>query len=252
MACGHSYWVGQPRATRFFWEPGRLPSAALISNSEDLGRYLSALLARDERLLPAAGWEQLFAPGVQAGEFSHAMGWRTGQVRGVPVISHGGYLYDFRGKLVMLPEQGMGIAVLTNASAMFGRVTSHEIANGVAAIIAGTEPARPGLSLTTLLRGAGLVEELWGLRKWKARLIEARAARGLRRYKPVLALIPGLLVPPFLLVGLPALLSMRWSELLRAMPDVGWWMWVYAPLGWGLALWKLGTMLRDGCRGRRI
>jgi CubicO group peptidase (beta-lactamase class C family) len=44
MASGHRYWFGRPVAADLPFEEGRLPSAALISSSEDMAHYLIAQL----------------------------------------------------------------------------------------------------------------------------------------------------------------------------------------------------------------
>jgi CubicO group peptidase (beta-lactamase class C family) len=44
MASGHRYWFGRPVAADLPYEEGRLPSASLISSSEDMAHYLIAQL----------------------------------------------------------------------------------------------------------------------------------------------------------------------------------------------------------------
>jgi CubicO group peptidase (beta-lactamase class C family) len=256
MACGHRYWFGFPVSTRLPHESGRLPTAALISTGQDLAHYLMALLKEGQgesgAVLSPAGMEQLFAPGVEAGGYSYAMGWRNGPISGVPAIHHGGHLYHFRGKMILLPEQSRGVVVLTNASSMLGRTSSHRIANGVTSLLVGKNPHRPGLSLKWTLMGLGLVmalltlglvKEAFAIRKWRAGVAERLRAGGKKKTTLWASVAWGVLLPPVLMIGLPLFLSMSWPQMLRAIPDLSWWMLVYLPANFAIGLLKLHAVV---------
>jgi CubicO group peptidase (beta-lactamase class C family) len=57
------------------------------------------------------GTKALFPETVQA---SHAMGWVVSDYRGLKVVGHGGLIDGFRVQLVLVPDQKLGFAVLTN------------------------------------------------------------------------------------------------------------------------------------------
>lgn len=257
MACGHRYWLGFPIATRLPHETGRLPTASLISSAEDLARYLMALLgggsAEQGSMLSPAGMRALFTPGATTGESAYAMGWRKSAIRGVPAIHHGGHLYHFRGKMVLLPDDERGIVVLTNASSMLGRTTSHMIADGIVGLLAQKRPGSPGLPLKWVLTALGivmallsfgLVREALALRRWSLAAAEQLRAGGNKRAKLGLSVAWGLALPPAILVGLPLFLHLDWPEMLRAMPDLSWWMLIYMPAAFVLGLSKARAVLR--------
>lgn len=253
LACGHRYVFGAPRAVPPTPEPGRLSTATLIASAEDLGRYLGAILRREPALLSEDGYETLLTPRVEAEGFGYAMGWRVGPIAGEPAFHHGGVLYDFRGKLIGLPERGMGVAVLTNASSMFGRPTSHHIANGVAALLLGKTPPRAGLPLRYVLWGilgimalltVGLIKEAVQTRGWVEQKRETVAAGGVGAALPWLAVAWGVLVPPAVLLGVPLAFGVGWGEMWRAMPDLTGWLWVIAPLSLLLGLVKARLLWR--------
>ena len=164
LAEGHSLWLGTPRVSRQRHEADRLPTAALLSSAEDLSHLLIALSAggryKDGRILSEASTAELLRPVAKGGGFSYAMGFRVGEIGGVSVVHHGGIVSNYRGKMVLLPEQKTGVVILTNVSSVVGKPTSHVIANGVALMLAGKSPPRTGLSLSTwyLLIGLGHVD----------------------------------------------------------------------------------------------
>ncbi len=107
------------------------PSAGLFASAEDMARYLIAHLNEGRSpdgaaILSPQGIAELHTPGVQIGEqVSYAMGWtifpfpQAAAVSnpGDPVptgISHGGEWANFKGLMVLIPEQELGVVVLIN------------------------------------------------------------------------------------------------------------------------------------------
>jgi CubicO group peptidase (beta-lactamase class C family) len=249
MAIGHRYWFGRPVAADLSYEEGRLPSASLISSSEDMARYLTAHL-NEGRYEQAAvvspdAMAELHRPAAKSGEgYSYAMGWRVGPIDGVPAIHHGGTLPHFRGKMVLLPEEGWGVVVLTNASSFVGSPTSHRVADGVAGMLVGQGPDKTSLglgrlylliTLGMLLITFNQVKGIFTLWRWRARLARQSHAP-LWRVAPPIAL--EIAWPLLLLIGLPRFLGIPWSALVLFWPDVGYWAILVASVGLGVGLLK--------------
>ncbi|HET8986758.1 MAG TPA: serine hydrolase domain-containing protein, partial [Trueperaceae bacterium] len=100
------------------WEeaPAYLGTGFLKSSADDLGRYLTALLARgrpvgiDERL-----FGELLVPRVWSEPGgNYAFGWQVRPHRGVTVVRHGGSLKGVSSHQGFVPELGFGMAILTN------------------------------------------------------------------------------------------------------------------------------------------
>jgi CubicO group peptidase (beta-lactamase class C family) len=247
MASGHRYWFGRPVAADLPYEEGRLPSASLISSSEDMAHYLIAQLneGRYEQsaVVSPDGMAELHRPAAKSGEgYSYAMGWRVGPIDGVPAIHHGGTLPHFRGKMVLLPEEGWGVVVLTNASSFVGSPTSHRVADGVAGMLVGQDPDETSLglgrlylliTLGMLLITLNQVKGIFTLWRWRAQLAR-QASEGdalLRRVALPVAL--EIAWPLLLLIGLPRFLGIPWSALVLFGP-----MWAtgrYSSRWWGSA-----------------
>ncbi len=209
LACGHRYLFSFPAVARLAHEKGRLPTAALMSCAEDLARFELALLngGRGEHgaVLSAKGTHQLLHGGVAGKGFTYAMGWREGPINGVAAIHHGGIVDNYRGKMILLPEQRAAIVVLTNVSSHMGRATSHRIADGVASILAGKKTPSSGTSLKWLLGGLSLgllilslllIKDAITIRKWRKKTQERLKASRFGRLTLWFELAWGMLVPP--------------------------------------------------------
>ncbi len=237
MARGHRYWFGYPVAATLPHESDRLPTAALISSAEDLGHFLVAQLNGGRfdatSVLAPAMVDSMHAGGVTGDGFTYAFGWRVSRIGGTKAIHHGGIVPDFRGKMVLLPEQAWGVAVLTNVSSSLPMPltpTSHRLADDIAAHLAGQSlPAsgsRHRLYHLVLLIGAVLIVAWQLLGLWRLRHPIPRAgpapARSLGFVLRTIAADMAWVV--FALVGLPGLIGLSWRELFRASPDVAWWL----------------------------
>ena len=109
--------------------PIRTTAAGAINTSvADLANWMRLHLGKGEfegeRLLPAALVEQLQAPSVPTGksefsEFGHGhygFGFQNNSYRGDRVVSHSGGWTGWGSLMTLVPDAGIGIAVLTNRS----------------------------------------------------------------------------------------------------------------------------------------
>jgi CubicO group peptidase (beta-lactamase class C family) len=215
-ALGHRYWFGFPRVALLPHESDRLPTASLLASAHDLALFELALLRKDPALLSSRSYDELFRATARIDETtSYAMGWRVGTIAGERAIHHGGILPHYRGKMVMLPERGIGIAVLTNTASVFGTPTSHRLADDIARLMLGQSPRRTFLSLGRIhvfadifaaLMVLTVVQELVRLRRFRADKKAKRSA--------IVALVIGAL-----LLLAPWLLGIGWRESFRVVPD---------------------------------
>ena len=255
MARGHRYWFGFPIGATLPYEYDRMPTAAIISSAEDLGHYLLAQLNAGRyggaAVLSPTGMAQLHTSGVQSDGFSYAFGWRVSAIGGVPAVHHGGIVPHFRGKMVMLPEQGWGVAVLTNASTSFPlpiAPTSHRMADAIAGYLIGEPLTTSSYNQSTIYLAItiGLVLVLFsqcmGLLKmntWQAAL----ATRS--RVRTIVDVVSEFVWPLVAVFGLPRFIGVPWSELLRGTPDLAWWLIVSISLGLLTALIKAFIVWRS-------
>jgi len=154
MAQGHLYLLGFPLALTLPFEGDRLPTAALISSAQDMAQFLIAQLQdgvyQGAPVVSATAAQAMHRGVAQAAGCRYGFGWRDGVIGGARAVYHGGVTPTFRGKMVMLPEAGWGVVVLTNASTGIPlpiMPTSHRLADEIAAYLAGVPlppPTSPG------------------------------------------------------------------------------------------------------------
>jgi CubicO group peptidase (beta-lactamase class C family) len=197
LAPGHRYWFGFPFPAHLPEEPGRLATAGLIASAADMARFLRFQLGdgswEGQRLLSPAAMAGMHRGTALGDGFRYAMGWREGRIGPARALHHGGILPDFRGKMILLPDPGAAVVVLTNASTLMPlpvQPTSHVLADEIAAYLAGKPLASGTLSFGTVVLAvwAGLALLLAGqARSLWSRLSERTGARR-RRAGPVLDL----------------------------------------------------------------
>jgi CubicO group peptidase (beta-lactamase class C family) len=236
FAEGHRLWFGFPVVSSLAYEPGRLPTASLMSSAADLAYYLIAQLNEGqfagESVLSPALMEEIHTPAVAAeDDQQYAMGWRVGPINGIRAVHHGGILPDYRGKMVMLPEEGWGVVVLTNVSTIMGRPSSHDIADNLAGMLVGQPLSSStlgiGMLYLGLALGAGLVllaqlRNLFTIGQWQQKYLNPPGQSAVRR-KLLIELASGFLFPLLMVVGLPTLLGLSWAVLIEQAPDLSYW-----------------------------
>jgi hypothetical protein len=119
----------------------------LIASVEDMSRYTLAQL-NDGRygataILTPQGIAELHAPAISVGgEGQYALGWFAGTWDGIPVVWHSGNDACFLAIVVLMPERGSGVVLLSNANG-FEQVTQVEdLAKGVVGMLNG-KPSAP-------------------------------------------------------------------------------------------------------------
>ncbi len=249
MAQGHVYMLGYPRATTLPFEHDRLPTAALISSAQDMAQFLIAQLADGvydgRRVASAASVAAMHTGGAPSEGFSYAFGWRDGAIGGVRAVHHGGITPNFRGKMVMLPDSGWGVVVLTNASTgipMPLTPTSHRLADDIAAYLVGTalppatSPHRTRWLLLAALLAGVLVSQVRGLwRLWRAPRVASRGrAWRMAAFDVVVGAALALVPPRFF--------GVSWPEMPAVAPDLAWWLLVMATLCIASALIRIRAL----------
>jgi CubicO group peptidase (beta-lactamase class C family)/D-alanyl-D-alanine dipeptidase len=112
---------------------GMAPAGSLYSTVTDLGRFLSALFAGGKgtngRVLRPETLEQMWTPqfakpGEQTG---FGIGFALGRLEGRRRIGHGGAIYGFATELAALPDEKLGVVVITSVDC--ANSVAHRIAD---------------------------------------------------------------------------------------------------------------------------
>jgi len=143
-----------------------VPAYGLYTSSADLARFMSAVLSQGSlagrRVLQPETLEEVFEP--QNGDIPldldivNGLAWflEDGTIPdGGTVVRHGGTTIGFSGEMILLPEKGLGVAVLANADGSRGIVSrlAEEILSRV--LNAVPQPLPSGLFLKELEKVVG-------------------------------------------------------------------------------------------------
>ncbi len=137
LATGYRFWFGLPVPTDLNYSRSFVPSGGLISTSEDLAHYLIAQLNgghyASASVLSAAGIAEQHQPAVRQGSADayYGMGWEVGVSDGMPIVHHNGTLPNAYADLMLLPNQGVGVVVLANATNLVVLERLDGVARGV-------------------------------------------------------------------------------------------------------------------------
>ncbi len=105
-----------------------LAAGGVNASISDMGQWLLALLGRYPEVVSQATLEQLYQPQVitpirnkynrnwkKLNNLHYGLGWRIFEYGDLKVVYHGGYVNGYRSEIAIIPEQKIGICVLTNA-----------------------------------------------------------------------------------------------------------------------------------------
>lgn len=103
------------------------PAGSIFSSSTDMAKWVQLFLnkgkANDKAILSEAQIEFLLSPkmimngggdGETLKQTSYALGWMVSEYKGKTFIEHGGNIDGFTASVSMMPEENLGIVVLTN------------------------------------------------------------------------------------------------------------------------------------------
>ena len=186
LAVGHQSWFGFPVAVPDLPVPsGSLSSGQLICSAEDMGRYLMAHLNEgrcgEAQILSPEGIAELHRPAVDASSMGateqYGMGWYIEEQGPSRLVWHTGMVPNFYAYMALLPEQKKGVILLANINHFTMQLTLTEVGTGLAALLAGKQPApiefgaipwvQRGMLLIPLLQIAGVAATLRSVRRWR-------------------------------------------------------------------------------------
>ncbi len=253
LAWGHQNWFGINHRTRGYLSPPVLSAGGICSSASDMGRYLAAHLNDGEfngvRLAGSDRFGELHHP---PGDFSsYAMGWSVRKVGEHSVLLHNGSTPHFTATMLVAPDAGVGIVVLTNTNVFnlpFVELHTRRIATGALRTLLGeTVPAVGakhvwGELFTKLLLLLGLVGSVLALfrqiRRWR------KAPESWTKF--TVGFLLDLAVVGLLLWGVPQLFGIPIRSLVEYVPDVG----AMLILGLALAFARLAMRAAFAWRGR--
>lgn len=139
-------WAVHPWADVILSEPltqtGRMgPAGQLWSTLDDLTRWAAFLADGDERVLAPRTVAEM-RECQASGEEQYGLGLLLRQAGELAVVGHGGSMPGFLADLWIVPEEGLGVVVLTNATSS-PSPAFRELASDLLRIVAEREPRIP-------------------------------------------------------------------------------------------------------------
>ena len=136
MADGHYYVVGYALRNERVMPLSSLPSGGLIASTEDMAHFAIAQLLDgrygDASILSPQGIAEMHAPAVSTGGNSHfALDWDASTWEGIRVVSRVGDTGNFHADIFLMPDRGLGIVLLSNASGFEQQNQVDQITAGV-------------------------------------------------------------------------------------------------------------------------
>ncbi|HEY9480588.1 MAG TPA: serine hydrolase, partial [Gemmatimonadaceae bacterium] len=146
---------------------GMAPAGSMYTTVDDLGRFMSMLFAGGrgakgqvlERSTLEDMWKPQFArPGQTMG---YGIGFGLSKLRGHRLVGHGGAIYGFATQLSALPDDKLGVVVVTTMDGA-NTVTSRIAAAALDMMLASREKRALTMPDTTVALPAGLAHRLAG------------------------------------------------------------------------------------------
>jgi CubicO group peptidase (beta-lactamase class C family) len=225
-----------------------------MSSARDMARYLAAQLNEEglgSAVLSGEGIAEMHRGTARQGDsdVSYAMGWNVGQIDGVKAVWHGGDTFAYQSFMMLLPDDGWGIALLSNLSNIPANQRFQEVAMNVARLLTGRPPQSEHVHTSDwthavfvgafLLQLLGITRTVQLVRRWRAIPASRPSARIWRFMRVAVPATTNLAFGLFVLVGIPALFAPL-SVLTWAVPDIG----HLLVLGGGIALiWSVARTI---------
>ena len=133
LAIGYMWTYDGRRFPAPGFQLGESPAGSLYTTVTDLSRFMSALFARGqgvrERVLRAESVESMWTPqfSLAGARTGFGIGFRIDTLDGHRTIGHGGAIYGFATEALMLPDDSLGVAIVTTLDA--ANIVTNRIAD---------------------------------------------------------------------------------------------------------------------------
>ncbi|WP_106640760.1 serine hydrolase [Allosphingosinicella vermicomposti] len=128
VTAAHQWTVTGWQALSMKRDPLMHAAGGLVTSPKDMARWLQAHL--EEKGLPRPSYRSAHnvtshAPNISEGERcdGYALGWSRCTAHGITYLTHGGGYTGFRSVMMIAPEEGVGLALLTNSDSMTGALS---------------------------------------------------------------------------------------------------------------------------------
>jgi uncharacterized membrane protein len=257
-AAGYQQWFGFPVANYVPLPRSGNGGGGLIASAEDMTHFMIAQLNQGRygnvTVLSPAGIAVMHTPAARDRDTNtfYAMGWEVETVDGLTIISHNGHHSNYIAR-ILLPGDGRGIVMMTNANSLLAATRATGIPAGVASLLGGGQPSANdgepfiraiywGIMSIAALQIIGMIRSLVTLRRWFRNSPPERRPRGWLRvaWRVVLPLVVNLILGFVVTVVVPTVFGVPLQGFMFVYPDLGYAM---AMSGVVAFIWIIRTVL---------
>ncbi len=266
MAVGYRSLFGFPVPVELPYQSFNLPAAGIISCSEDISKYMTALLNngtyKNKQILSKSYLEELMSPSAKVSEYvSYGLGWYVTSGS----VYHGGEFIHFQSKVKLLPEDSLGVVILYNTSnliynTLFKVGYRDRIESGIISILYGYEPdlVQPGSGILdlnhypmvvtyTVYAGLYLIVFLLllvsviRLKHFNSRL---RTGKKTIYLKLIPIILLHILLPVLVLILIPGITGLNWPFFLFNLPDLGYFILISGVIDFAIGSVKILLLIK--------
>ncbi|WP_019949740.1 serine hydrolase domain-containing protein [Hymenobacter aerophilus] len=227
----YQYWGPFPvKSSQADYALSAVPAGFICSSAADMGNYLQANLTKGtvgtRRVLDSALVAAMHTPWTN-GKTGYAMGWNQGSYNGKRLLQHLGSTATSYSAIFILPDDNLGVAVLTNSNSLG---FSESVVEGILSIVTGADPPPASVTewygrwlvavLAVLLAGR-LVYQLARLLRHGRAHPAATAGKALSKGKAVRSLAVAIGCFLGIVFLFPTIAKVPFLSLLKLQPDIG-------------------------------
>ncbi len=204
-----------------------MPSGYIVSTTSDMANYVLYNLSGEfngRKLLSDEYFNVLHTP-FDNQETGYAMGWNKGVKFNQTVVEHGGSLYNYSANLAFLPDSKTGLVLLINQNHfIYSIFSNNQIVDNMLRVLLNPQISTAEikviplgniflfLAILALLTIFKEIYELLNLDKWQQKMYSKS------RLYLYINIALEFLVPAFLLIGIPMIISTIFGRALSPVP----------------------------------
>ncbi|MGM0446437.1 MAG: serine hydrolase domain-containing protein [Bacillota bacterium] len=204
-----------------------IPSGYIVSTASDMANYLLYHLSGEfnGRKLLSEEYLNILQTPFDSQETGYAMGWNKGVKFNQPVVEHGGSLFNYSANLAFLPESETGLVLLINQNHfIYSIISNNQLVDNMLRVLLNPELSTAEinviplgnififLAVIALLTIFKEIYELLNLDKWEHKM------NSKSRLYLYINIIMEFLIPAFLLIGIPMIISTIFGRALSPVP----------------------------------
>ncbi|TLP37647.1 serine hydrolase domain-containing protein [Arcobacter arenosus] len=225
IAQGHRLWFGQAVESNFPFSRVLLPAGYIISNVEDMSKYLIAQLnegsyKKEQKILPSI-LKQIQTPSatIFKDKIYYGFGWFIDTSDEV-YLNHLGSTPGYTSAMIIYPKESLGVIVLTNATSFtLGSKDLNSIAGGIVDIIKNKEVKSNEIDIISISAYIFFIALIIIQLYFLYRLI--KKFKTISTYKVIISIVLDVLIMILLFLIVPRLYDLTFSGFLMFVPDIG-------------------------------